>query len=288
MKTVISASRRTDLPAHFYDWLVESFRSGKAIVSRPYNRGTYEVNLAPDEVHTIVFWSKDFGRLLRDANRWDRYRLFFQFTLNDCPILEPNVSPLAQRLEQLKALAGRWGPERISWRFDPIVFWDNGQRNNLSGLERIAETAAFCGISRCTFSFMTHYSKTRSRGQRLGIEFYNPPLERKIEVASNLSRTLQKFGITPANCCNPEIIGVEGIQQAHCIDGVLLTQLAGEPCDERKDSGQRGSCGCTRSVDIGSYWMECSHACRYCYARPAGHSAGGHRYPVRKGEISDD
>ncbi|HPA44274.1 MAG TPA: DUF1848 family protein [bacterium] len=273
MRTVISASRRTDLPAHYYNWLAESFRSGKALVSRPYNRGTYEVNLTPDEVHTIVFWSKDFDRLLRDTRRWNRYHLFFQFTLNDCPEMEPNVPPLPERLEQLKALASQWGPERISWRFDPIVFWDDGKRNNLSGIERIAETAASCRIDRCTFSFMTHYNKTRSRGHRLGIEFYDPPLDTKIEVASALSHTLERFGIALANCCNPEMVGIGGIRQAHCIDGTLLSRLAGESCDERKDTGQRGSCGCTRSVDIGSYWMECPHACRYCYARPAGDSA---------------
>ena len=269
MKTVISASRRTDLPAHYYDWLVESFRKGVAEVSRPYNRGVVQVDLHSEQIHTIVFWSKDFSNLLRDRERWKPYHLYFQFTLNHCPELEPNVPPLEMRLDQLQILASEWGAERINWRFDPIVFWERGQRNNLEGVERIADVAASVGIRQCTFSFMTHYAKTKSRGKRLGIEFYDPPLEQKIEIASRLTNLLMARGIVLSACCNPELLGIEGIQAARCINGPLLSRLAGEACDNRKDPSQRGSCGCTRSVEIGSYWMTCPHACRYCYAQPA-------------------
>ena len=269
MKQVISASRRTDLPAHYYDWLVDSFRAGLAKVSRPYNRGVVEVDLRPERIHTIVFWSKDFSRLLRDRGRWKAYHLYFQFTLNHCPELEPDLPPLDLRLDQLRALAGEWSAERINWRFDPIVFWEDGRRNNLSDFERIAEAAASAGITRCTFSFMTHYAKTKSRGKALGTMFYDPPLEKKIEIASRLALHLAGYGIDLYACCNPEMVGVEGIRPGRCIDGHLLTQLAGEPCYDRKDPSQRGTCGCTRSIEIGSYWMTCPHACRYCYAHPA-------------------
>ncbi|MFH1740247.1 MAG: DUF1848 family protein, partial [bacterium] len=260
--------RRTDIPAHYYDWLVESFQSGVALVSRPYRRGTVEVDLRPDRIHTIVFWSKDFSHLLSDRERWNPYNLYFQFTLNHCPELEPNVPPLDGRLEQLRVMAGEWGAERINWRFDPIVFWDGGKRNNLADFERIAETAASMGIRRCTFSFMTHYGKTKSRDKALGMAFYDPVIEEKIEIASQMALCLAGYGMVLCACCNPEMVGIEGIQSASCVDGSLLARLAGESCDERKDSSQRKPCGCTRSIEIGSYWMKCPHACLYCYARP--------------------
>ncbi len=269
MRQVISASRRTDLPAHYYDWLVESFDAGEAKVSRPYNRGVVEVDLRPESVHTIVFWSKNYRNLLDDRRRWKGFNVYFQFTLNNCPQLEPNVPPLAERLDQLRELAEEYGPERINWRFDPIVFWDEGCQNNLSDFERIADGAASAAVRRCTFSFMDHYAKTKKRGKALGIAFYDPPLTQKVEIASRLGESLKQRGITLSACCNPEIVGVRGIESSRCIDGPLLSRLAKEPCDERKDSSQRGPCGCTRSIEIGSYWMTCPHACRYCYARPA-------------------
>ncbi len=269
MRQVISASRRTDLPAHYYGWLVDSFRAGVAKVSRPYNRGVVEVDLRPESVHTIVFWSKNFRNLLDDRQRWSDFNLYFQFTLNNCPELEPNVPPLPERLNQLHEIAREWRPERINWRFDPVVFWDDGRKNNLADFEQIADAAASVGIHRCTFSFMNHYAKTRARGKTLGFDFYDPPLAQKTEIASWLADLLSQRKITLSACCNPEIVGVGGIEPSRCIDGVLLARLAGEPCDRRKDPSQRGSCGCTRSVEIGSYWMTCAHACRYCYASPA-------------------
>ncbi len=269
MRQVISASRRTDLPAHYYDWLVESFRAGQAKVSRPYSRGTVLVDLRPESVHTIVFWSKDFSRLLRDSKRWKEYHLYFQFTLNHCPELEAGVPPLAERLEQMRRIADEWGAERILWRFDPIVFWADGTRNNLGDFERIAQVAASCGIKRCTFSFMTQYPKVRSRGRLLGFDWFDPPFSKKVEVASYLARYLADCGIALYVCCNPELVGLEGIQPGRCIDGQLLADLAGEPADTGKDPTQRDSCGCTRSIEIGSYWMVCPHSCRYCYAQPA-------------------
>lgn len=227
------------------------------------------MDLRPDQVHTIVFWSKDFSRLLRDSKRWKDYRLYFQFTLNHCLDLEPNVPPLTERLDQMRRMAGEWGPERINWRFDPIVFWAGGKRNNLGDFERIAEVAVSCEIKRCTFSFMTEYPKVKSRGKLLGFDWHDPPLAKKIEIASHIARRLAEYGIVLYACCNPELIGVEGIQPGRCVDGQLLAELAGEPTDTRKDPTQRESCGCSRSVEIGSYWMVCPHSCVYCYAQPA-------------------
>lgn len=57
-----------------------------------------------------------------------------------------------------------------------------------------------------------------------------------------------------------------------------------------KNKGQRGNCGCTRAIDVGSYRMPlffgraggaeaprvsgCPHACAYCYASPAPYPSG--------------
>ena len=48
---------------------------------------------------------------------------YFQFTLNDYVRegLEPNVPPVAERIDTFKRLADRIGKERVMWRFDPLM-----------------------------------------------------------------------------------------------------------------------------------------------------------------------
>ena len=63
---VISASRRTDIPMHFSDWLGEAIRRGEVDVPLPYARGVRRVAFLPERVHSVVLWSKDYSALLDD------------------------------------------------------------------------------------------------------------------------------------------------------------------------------------------------------------------------------
>ena len=76
-------------------------------------------------------------------------------------------------------------------------------------------------------------------------------------------------GLRLLACCDPSLVEA-GAEPAHCIDGELLTRLhpRGLPTELGKDKGQRPQCGCTPSVDIGSYRQRCPDGCRYCYANP--------------------
>ena len=102
---VISASRRTDIPAFYMPWFMEQISKGEFEVVNPFNQRVSVVPAAPNEGHTIVFWSKNFGPFLHED--FDRrlqdsgYHLFFNFTINSVlPALEPNVPPLGERLER--------------------------------------------------------------------------------------------------------------------------------------------------------------------------------------------
>ncbi|MBM3333517.1 DUF1848 family protein [Candidatus Sumerlaeota bacterium] len=269
MRMVISASRRTDIPAHYYGWLREALLRGEAEVTSPFNRRVTTISLRRDDIHTIVLWSKDFRNVVADLDFWRSWPLYFSFTLNDCKQLEPNVAAVEARLEQMRILADAFGPERINWRFDPVVYWDDGRRNNLAGFVALADQIAHLGVRRCTFSFMTIYKKTVKRGRRLGIAFHDPPLEQKREVSQWLACECAQRNMALLTCCNEGLEGIQNLERGRCIDGQLLADLSGEPCSLEHDRSQRPQCGCTVSVDIGSYWMVCPHACCYCYANPA-------------------
>jgi DNA repair photolyase len=268
MKKIISASRRTDIPAFHLDWLLSALMKGSVEVVNPISKMPYTVSLKKTDVHTLVLWSKDFGRFLKNADLFSGYHLYFLFTLNSPSVLEPRIPPLSERLPQLSELVNRFGSERVAWRFDPIVFWKdkNGNLyNNLSHFEEIAEFTAKCGLKRCITSFVSPYRKVIIRMENAGFRLLKLTEEQKRSIAGDIAQKLKKFDMELLSCCAPEIVGVEGIKKSHCIDGELLSRLAGEPCETKKDKGQRQECGCSISSDIGTY-NTCHSECLYCYA----------------------
>jgi len=122
---IISASRRTDIPAFFSEWFMKRIEEGVVCVADPFNpRQVGRYSLLAEDVDAIVFWSKNPCPLMARLSELDSrgYRYYFQFTLNDYPhLLEPNVPGLGERLDTLRTLSDRLGPERVVWRYDPIV-----------------------------------------------------------------------------------------------------------------------------------------------------------------------
>jgi len=271
MKQVISISRRTDIPAHYVDWLTGCVGDGEVCVANPFNPTQQRtVPLRCEDVHTLVFWSKNYRPLLDNVQALEIYpNLFFHFTVNDCAELEPRIPALSERLEQVRQLVERFGPKRVAWRFDPLVFWNGGRSSNIASFERIAEFMAGLGVRRCIFSFAKWYDKCMRRAQKCGFDYYDSPLTQRLEIAGKLAQIAKRFGIVMQSCCGDELTLLDNVEKAHCIDGRLLSELAGEPCDVGRDTGQRDACGCSKSVDIGSYDKQpCLHGCFYCYANP--------------------
>jgi hypothetical protein len=287
-RCVISASRRTDIPAFYLDWFLEGIRRGHFEVRGPHLRQPRRVPASVAAVHTIVFWSKDFGPLLRrrvgEQLQRRGFHLFFNFTVNSRDrLLEPGVPPLAERLGQLAELARRFSPAAIQWRFDPICHYrtaDGRAHHNRGDFERIAEAAASAGIRRCITSFVDLYPKVRRRAERRGICFEDPPMAEKIAILAAMADTLHGRGIGLETCCEAEVmtrlpVGAT-IQAGACIPSDRLMALFGGRLSLRRDSGQRrrAGCRCRESVDIGSYDLHpCRHNCLFCYARPTGATA---------------
>jgi hypothetical protein len=268
MKKVISASRRTDLVAFFPDWLAQAIRAEKATVVGPSGRA-YTVNLSPDQVHTFVLWSKNFEHVIANAcglgdglREYDQIYLHFTITGLGGTLVEREVPPsraALQQLEALVALAGR--PERVSLRFDPVIFWlEEGKlKTNLGFFEELAKRAAAVGIPDIRFSFAQWYGKSRRRAARLGFPYVDPSLEQKRSHALHLSSVAGSYGLN-LYCCSQDFLSdVPGIRPSACIDGRLLQGLHPEsaPLSTVKDRTQRRECRCTESVDIGSYTQTC-------------------------------
>jgi hypothetical protein len=268
MNEIISASRRTDIPACYPDRLESWIRAGYVDVTNPYSGAVTRISLDPAAVHTLVLWSKNFTPLLARDRFLRTFRLYFLFTLNDMPGLEPGTPLLADRFCQLNELAARYGSERIAWRFDPIVFRHDGPVTGLDSFARIADQVAGAGVKRLIISFLDFYGKVSRRNGSLNLGMVDPPADAKRDWAARLAELAGSLGIAVESCCE-DLSGVPGIAPGGCIDGRLLGKLNGIPASTIKDPGQRKNCRCTVSRDIGSYQtMPCPSGCRYCYANP--------------------
>jgi len=277
-KLVISASRRTDIPRWYSDWLLEQLGCGEVTYTRPGDGSKVSVSLYSDKVHSIVLWSKDFSRLLSNGElvtRLEPYNLYFLFTITGLggSIIEPRAPHPFQALQQMGQLADMFGAERINWRFDPIIYWhDDGKGcNNLALFPALAEKVAQIGVKRCTFSFAAWYKKCQRRVKKAGIEFIDPNDEQKLESLYSLVEIASSYGISLFSCAQDQWLKVPGVKRSSCIDGAFLTELHPQhvPASSGKDKSQRKQCGCTPSVDIGSYAQTCWSGCRYCYANPS-------------------
>jgi hypothetical protein len=282
-RQILSISRRTDIPAFYMPWFMQGVGRGRVEVVNPFNRRIRTVDVSPERVHTLVFWSKNFGPFL--AGRYGErlqsmgYHLFFNFTLNSASaILEPGVPALPQRLGQLHQLCLRFGVAAIQWRFDPIChFATAAQRHgsNMQDFATIAAVAGECGIETCVTSFMDHYRKiARRTGSQLA--FIDPPAAEKVRILMKMQAILTPLGINLALCCENDILArlpaESPIRAGACISGRRIMALHGGRVSVRQDAGQRkaAGCGCTVSVDVGSYSLHpCHHNCLYCYASPA-------------------
>lgn len=298
-KHVISASRRTDIPAFYLKWFMRGIDRGYFEVINPFNGQKRVIPSKPKDVHTIVFWSKDFGPFI-DSHSDERlkkmgYHLFFNFTINsENAILEPHVPALRDRLRQLEYLVQNHDPRAVQWRFDPVCFYREEEtgdlKNNLDQFSRIASEASKAGVRKCVTSFMDHYPKISRRIKKIpGFSFVNPSADKKRQVLLGLKNRLAPLGIKLYACCEKGLLKTlppdSDISGSSCIPNDILQDIYGGRISIAKDTGQRvkNGCGCMVSADIGSYSLHpCEHRCLFCYANPSSGVHAQKQYSIER------
>jgi hypothetical protein len=278
---IISCSRRTDIPAFLMDWVIDKIKQRYVDVINPFNKNQVSrVSLSPKDVKCWVWWSKNFEKWIKAYNSSEEFFKqykghYFQFTINSPSELETNLKiSLKERFKQFDWLVNEFGTQAVSFRYDPIIFYkikgSNEIRHNLHKFDYIVENIAQFGLKEMIFSFANLYPKVKKRMNARGkipLEF---SFKKKKEVLQKLQRVCNKFNMKMLACCQPGLLEIEGIEQAHCIDASKLGKLIREPIPSENDTGQRKDCGCHKSKDIGGYTgiFKCVHDCEYCYASP--------------------
>lgn len=263
---IISASRRTDIPAYYSDWFCNRVRAGYLCVRNPMNaHQVSRVSLDPAVVDCIVFWTKNPEPMLARLDELSAYQYYFQVTLTGYGRdVEGNVPDKHEvLLPAFKRLAAAIGLERMIWRYDPILFNERyTPEYHLRAVRQIAAELEGC-TEKCVISFVDTYAKNRKNMERLHArELSRAELE---QFASELASITREHGMATASCAEKIDLAACGIEHNACIDGTLIARLLGQELSVKKDPVQRAECGCMASVEVGAY-NTCRHACAYCYA----------------------
>lgn len=268
---IISASRRTDIPAFYSEWFYKRLEEGFVVTRNPFNANQLtKIRLDSDVVDAIVLWTKNAKPMLERLDELDATGIpyYFQFTITPYgrdlePHLPANKTGL---IETFKALSERIGPERVIWRYDPILF---SEKYSMGFHKRaFAKCAGLLegSAARVVISFLDmDYNNTKNI-QSLGIS--DGTADEKNELAAYIADIARGYGMTVETCAEEIDLDACGIKHGHCVDADLIEKIAGKSLSSRgrgKDKNQRLLCGCIGSTDIGVY-NTCLHGCAYCYA----------------------
>ncbi len=119
---IISASRRTDIPAYYSDWFLNRIKERYVCVRNPTNiHQISNINLDQNIVDCIVFWSKNPKPMLNKLQHVYPYAYYFQFPLNPYDKdIEVNLPIKKEIIETFKKLSDLIGPQKMAGRYDRI------------------------------------------------------------------------------------------------------------------------------------------------------------------------
>lgn len=288
---IISASRATDIPAFHAEWFIRRLRAGYLKWINPFNHKSQCISLK--NVKVIIFWSKNPQPIIKYLPEIDErdIKYYFQYTVNDYEKegFEPNVPPLDDRIDTFRLLCDMLGPESVVWRFDPLILTDLTNVENLYEKVRLVGNKVHQYTRRLIFSFadINNYSKVQRNLTKANIGYREFTDEDIQQISSGISELCKKWMLDAFTCGEKIDLLKFWIAKGKCIDDQLILKITKNDPEIRylfgldksdqldlfgtstwkniKDKGQRQSCGCVFSKDIGQY-NTCLHLCTYCYA----------------------
>lgn len=250
---IVSASRRTDIPALFSEWFYNRVGKGFVLLRNPYNPlQVGRVTLTSDKVDGFVFWTKNAAPMLGRIHELAAFKYYFQFTIT--PYGRDVERNIPDKNEVIIPAFKKIGAGKAVWRYDPVFINEKYTREyHIRAFSAIAQQLEG-HATKAVMSFVDSYRSIDLRP--LNIQPLTP--EQQTELAQELAAIAASHGIE-LSACAKEL----GIVQSCCVDGRMFGVI------KPKDRNQRGLCGCVESVDIGSY-STCSNGCAYCYANHYG------------------
>ena len=262
---IISASRRTDIPAFYSDWFINRLKEGFLYVRNPMNyHQVSKVKLTKDVVDCIVFWTKNPKPMLKYLDELKDFCYYFQFTLTPYDKnVEKNLEHKDEIINTFIELSKSIGKDKVIWRYDPIIL---SEKYTISYHKEkfqylIKRLAPY--TNKCIISFLDIYKNTKENMMHLNI---NPiTYENMKELGEAFALLGEKYKIKIETCGENADLSQVGIFHGRCIDDDLILKILEKKIKVSRDKNQRDDCLCKSSIDIGMY-NTCLNSCTYCYA----------------------
>lgn len=223
---IISASRRTDIPSFYSDWMFNRLKEGYVCVRNPMNiHQISQISLSPDVVDGIVFWTKNPTPMLERIHELDKYTYYFQFTLNSYgKDVEKNIpSKNDVIIPTFKKLSSIIGKERIVWRYDPILINEHYTiEYHKKYFKKLCESLSNY-TEKCTVSFIDLYKNTERNIQPLNIHI--PLNDEVIDLMDFFSTVAKDNGIYIDTCAEEYDLSSLNVEHACCIDKQRLERI---------------------------------------------------------------
>jgi DNA repair photolyase len=225
-----------------------------------------KIDLSPENVECIVFWTKNPKNILAYLDLLDsyNYKYYFQFTVTSYGSdIEINIPRKEKIIETFIQLSKKIGKEKVIWRYDPIFITDKINLDYHYTYFEYLIRKLNDYTEKCVISFLDLYKKCQSNLKMINLKELSN--EDKINIANKLKNIASKYNIEIQTCAEDIELMDIGIPHGKCIDDNLISKILRKDIEVRKDKTQREVCGCIESIDIGSY-NTCNHNCLYCYA----------------------
>lgn len=264
---IISASRRTDIPAFYSEWFVNRLKAGYVYTKNPMNpMQISKVSLATEVVDCIVFWTKNAAPMMDKLDTIDSmgYPYYFQWTMTPYDKgVERNLPAKETIMDSFKALSDKIGNHRMIWRYDPIMV-----SRQFPVTYHVQAFANMCRslkgyTNKCILSYIDFYTKISKRIKSM--VDHEADQKTMLKIAETFSEIAKRNNIALETCCEQIELSQFGIGHSSCINKQTIETIINCSINAKKAPGQRELCGCIESVDIGTYNC-CSHGCVYCYA----------------------
>ena len=120
---IISASRRTDIPALYGEWFFNRIKAGFVDVVNPFNqKQVSRIPLNPGVVDCIVFWTKNAAPIIDRLDELKGYKFYFQFTITPYGAdVEPGLLANQNKsniIRTFQKLSNKIGRDKVIWRYD--------------------------------------------------------------------------------------------------------------------------------------------------------------------------
>ena len=261
---ILNTGGRTDTVQYYSEWLLNRFREGYVLSRNPlFPNIVNRIELNPEVLDVVVLCSKDYRPILPRLHEIsDRFNCYYHYTITAYGTdIEPRVPSIEESIRTLKALAAQVGPEKIAWRYDPVLLTEKYTIDrHLETFDRMArELAPY--VDRCIFSFVEMYKKLEVNMPEL-----KPVSEQdKLTLAKRMGAIARQYGLYLQTCATKEDYEQFGIHRSGCMTAEIFSMSLGIRFKKSNHKGSRAGCLCMESRGLGDY-NSCPNGCRYCYA----------------------